>query len=116
MKCSLLPVALLALACSSVQSPRPLAPPAAAESTRRYDFILGPGKAGFETVTIRGNERDVHFEYNDRGRGPKTDSVIVVEDRSFPRSLSTTGNDYYKASITEALSMTNGTLAWSNGS
>jgi imidazolonepropionase-like amidohydrolase len=102
---SLAVLVVLAAACS--QSPRPAvvaSPPAATpanESVRRYDFLMGAGRAGEEVVTEHGNERRVHFEFNDRGRGPKTDSIIVTDSRWIPLSISNKGNDYYKAAVDE---------------
>ncbi len=105
--------ALVADACSQSQKPAVIAlPPNApvqAETVRRYDFLMGAGRAGEEVVRQRGNERDVHFEFNDRGRGPKTDSVIVTDSRSIPLSISNKGNDYLKAAVHEEFA--NGT--WS---
>lgn len=85
-------------------------------STRNYDLILGPGKAGFETVVTKGNAREAHFEYNDRGRGPKTDSTLLLDDHGIPVSVKTTGVDYYKTPVTETLQSSGGKIAWSNGS
>ena len=92
MKLRLLLVALAAVACT--QSPRPAvvaptsAPAPPKGEQRRYDFLMGAGRAGEEVVVQKGNERRVHFEFNDRGRGPKTDSVIVTNERSIPLSIS----------------------------
>src|SRR5260221_1473474 len=106
--------ALVAVACSQSQKPAVIAPPpdapVQAEIVRRYDFLMGAGRAGEEVVVQRGNERRAHFEFNDRGRGPKTDSVIVTNDRSIPLSISNKGNDYYKAAVDEQFA--NGT--WSS--
>src|SRR6202171_290318 len=114
MKSRSLLLALFAFACSQTPQ-KPATAPAAApppnEALRRYDFLMGAGRAGGEVVTQRGNERSVHFEFNDRGRGPKTDSTIATDDRSIVRSLTTKGNDYFKAAVDETFA--NG--AWSNG-
>ena len=107
MKRLALPAALLALACAHTMPP--------AESVRRYDYLLGPGKAGSEVVTTHGNERSIQFEYNDRGRGPKTDSLVVIDERSFPVSMRTTGNDYFKVAVNETLRREGAKVTWSNG-
>jgi imidazolonepropionase-like amidohydrolase len=117
MKLRALLLAALAFACTPATPPPAVtpatpAPAASGESVRRYDFIMGGTVAGGEQVTQRGSERSVHFEFNDRGRGPKTDSTIVLGDGSIVRSLVTKGNDYLKSPVDE--SFVNG--AWSNGS
>src|SRR4051794_37424112 len=115
---------VLAAACSQT-SPTPAVAPrvhteatassveatASAESVRRYDFLMGAGRAGGESVTTSGNVRTVHFEFNDRGRGPKIDSTITTDTRAIPVSITTKGNDYLKAAVDETLA--NG--GWSNG-
>jgi len=68
-------------------------------------------RAGTETVTTSGNTRTVDFEFNDRGRGPKTHTVMSVDAHSITTSLKTEGNDYFKAPVNETFA--NG--AWSNG-
>jgi hypothetical protein len=91
-------------------------PPPPAETTRRYTVLMSTNKAGTQVVTTRGNETIVDFEFNDRGRGPKTHSVIHVDDRGIPVSLSITGNDYFKSTIEERLETTATTVTWKNTS
>jgi len=74
-------------------------------------FILGGHRAGQETVTTNGATRTVDFEFNDRGRGPKTHTVMTTDAKSVTTSLKTEGNDYFKAPVNETFA--NG--AWSNG-
>ena len=64
MKLRVILIAVLAFACS--QTPAPKSAPA--EATRRYDYFLGAGGSGSQVVTMNGNERHAHFEYNDRGQ------------------------------------------------
>src|SRR5258708_26023080 len=86
--------ALFALAAACSQSPKPASvasPPDAVppnETVRRYDFLMGAGRAGEEVVVQRGDERRAHFEFNDRGRGPKTHSPNIAYSRPIPRSIS----------------------------
>ncbi|HEV7570090.1 MAG TPA: hypothetical protein VGQ21_01205, partial [Thermoanaerobaculia bacterium] len=74
-------------------------------------FILGGHRAGQETVTTSGRTRTVDFEFNDRGRGPKTHTMIMTDAHAITTSLKTEGNDYFKAPVDETFA--NG--AWSNG-
>jgi imidazolonepropionase-like amidohydrolase len=72
---------------------------------------MGGHRAGTETVTTQGNIRTIDFEFNDRGRGPKTHTVMSTDAHSVTASLKTDGNDYFKVPVTETFA--NGT--WSNG-
>jgi imidazolonepropionase-like amidohydrolase len=60
---------------------------------------------------VSGDTRAIDFEYNDRGRGPKTHSVLTTGTHSITSSLRTNGNDYFKVPVEETFA--NGT--WSNG-
>ncbi|HEX3582290.1 MAG TPA: amidohydrolase family protein [Thermoanaerobaculia bacterium] len=71
----------------------------------KYTVIMAGHPAGAQTTSIDGATRTVDFEFNDRGRGPKTHTVMS------PGSMTTTGVDYYKASVDETFA--NG--KWSNG-
>ena len=72
---------------------------------------MGGNRAGTETVTTQGNTRTIDFEFNDRGRGPKTHTVMSTDSHSVTASLKTDGNDYFKVPVAETFA--NG--AWSNG-
>jgi cytosine/adenosine deaminase-related metal-dependent hydrolase len=74
-------------------------------------FIMGGHRAGTETVITSGNTRTIDFEFNDRGRGPKTHTVMTTDVHSVTASLKTDGNDYFKVPVAETFA--NG--AWSNG-
>jgi Amidohydrolase family len=74
-------------------------------------FVMGGHRAGTETVIRSGNMRTIDFEYNDRGRGPKTHTVISTDAHSVTSSLKTEGNDYLKVPVVETFA----DGAWSNG-
>lgn len=104
-------LALLAVsftACSYT-TPPPASTPSTNSQTR--SFILGGHRAGTETVQTSGDTRTIDFEFNDRGRGPKTHSVLTTDAHSITSALRTSGNDYFKVPVEETF--TNGT--WSNG-
>ncbi len=75
---------------------------------------MGTNRAGTQVVTQRGNESTIDFEFTDRGRGPKTHTMVRVDDRGLPISIETTGNDYLKAPIEEHFSLENGIAKWKN--
>src|ERR1051325_8876843 len=78
------------------------APMHAAAKAQRWSGRMMGNDAGFLTVerdpdgTIRS-----HFEFNDRGRGPKVDSKLVLAADGTPASLTVDGNEYYKGPVAE---------------
>jgi hypothetical protein len=74
-------------------------------------FIMAGHHAGQETVTTQGNTRTIDFEFNDRGRGPKTHTVMTTDGHSVTTAMKTDGSDYFKVPVAEIFA--NG--AWSNG-
>ncbi|MEA2462679.1 MAG: hypothetical protein QOJ98_426 [Acidobacteriota bacterium] len=100
---------LFALACAHQP---PSQPPL--QETLRYTVLMSTNTAGTQLVTTRGDEITVDYEYNDRGRGPKTHSVIRVDDRGLPVSMTIAGNDYFKQDVEERFSFANGKASWKN--
>src|SRR6266550_8763416 len=77
-------------------------------STRKYVMIMGANHAGTQVTTTSGDTRTVDFEFNDRGRGPKTHTVVTVDATGIPVSETTTGNDYLKAPVDERVTAAGG--------
>lgn len=77
---------------------------------------MSTNRAGTQVVTTRGNEAVIDYEFNDRGRGPKTHTLVRFDARGFPWSLETTGNDYYKTEINERFAVANERATWTNTS
>jgi imidazolonepropionase-like amidohydrolase len=88
----------------------------AREQTQRYTVLMSTNKAGTQVVTTNPGEIVIDYEYNDRGRGPKTHSVIRTDARGVPLSMVTTGNDYLKTVVEERFSTTESTATWKNNS
>ncbi|HVG25291.1 MAG TPA: hypothetical protein VND45_14130, partial [Thermoanaerobaculia bacterium] len=86
------------------------------DETLRYSILMSTNKAGSQVVTRRGDETTVDYEFNDRGRGPKTHTVIRSDARGIPVSMLTTGNDYFKTPIEERFSVSGGNVTWKNSS
>ena len=51
------------------------------------------------------------YQFNDRGRGPRTYSTRTLQD-GIPVAEEVSGNDYMKAPITETFSVQDGTASW----
>ena len=94
----------------------PPATPSDAKLTR-YTFILSGNKAGYESSTRNPDgSLQVHFEFNDRGRGPNINEKIVAGKDGIPVEIEITGVDYLKAPVEEHFSLKQGTASWKNRS
>lgn len=84
-------------------------------STRTYDFILGGNSAGYQrTEVVSATELRISYEYNDRGRGPKLTTTILLDENGIPRKVETSGNDYFKGAVSEKLNVQDGKASWKN--
>jgi imidazolonepropionase-like amidohydrolase len=89
------------------------AAPGAAGGSVRYTVILGGNRSGEQTVArAPSGDYAVHFEYNDRGRGPKLDERIALDAKGWPASIEITGNDYYKGAVSERLHRDGDRIRW----
>ena len=99
-------LALILAGCAHMS--QPLAP------SRHYAMKLGANNAGGMTVTTNASMSVVDFEFNDRGRGPKTHSVYTLDADGLPIDLTTNGNDYLKSPVSERFTMKDGVATWKN--
>lgn len=96
----------------SVVPPLPADIPASAE---RYSMLLMGTLAGQQAVwTASDGALHIFFQFNDRGRGPKTTSVLKLDANGIPVSEIVTGNDYLKSPVNENYSLEAGTAHWKN--
>jgi imidazolonepropionase-like amidohydrolase len=84
-------------------------------SADRYTVLIMGNKAGYATSNqdADGSWR-LHFEFNDRGRGPVTDERVTLDKSGVPASLESTGVDYLKAPVEEHFSLRDGNATWKN--
>jgi beta-glucosidase-like glycosyl hydrolase len=79
-------------------------------ATSRHTILMSGNPAGEQVTTLLpSGERRIHYEYNDRGRGPVLDTVIRPDG-----SMRITGKDYLKNDVTEEFSIANGRAKWSS--
>ncbi|HSN88333.1 MAG TPA: hypothetical protein VL025_16350, partial [Thermoanaerobaculia bacterium] len=87
----------------------------------RYTIDFGGNKAGTAVSRLAG-DRDWRytFEYNDRGRGPKIEQRVMVDERGIPVLFEITGIDYWKNPVDERFELKGGfeggKAAWHNAS
>jgi len=97
------------------QSAVPALPADIPATAERYSCLLTGNLAGQEAVWMA-SDGAMHdfFQFNDRGRGPKTTSVLKLDAKGIPVSEVITGNDYLKSPVHEAYSLDSGTARWNN--
>lgn len=84
-------------------------------ATTRYTILLGGNRAGEQTVLRSpSGEYVVHYEFNDRGRGPKIDERVAVDARGWPSAVEISGVDYFKGAVSERLRLEGGRLRWTS--
>src|ERR1700730_10598882 len=69
--------------------------------SRTYTMMLGANHAGTQVTRVENGRWVVDFEFNDRGRGPKTTTEIRLDDKFVPVSEHITGVDYFKGPVDE---------------
>ena len=80
-----------------------------------YSMLLMGTLAGQQAVwTASDGTLHIFFQFNDRGRGPKTTSVLKLGANGIPVSETVTGNDYLKSPVDENYSLESGTPRWKN--
>jgi imidazolonepropionase-like amidohydrolase len=73
--------------------------------------------AGQQAIwTASDDTRHIFFQFNDRGRGPKTTSIFRLDPSGVPLSEVITGNDYLKSPVNETYALEAGTAHWQNES
>src|SRR5688500_16284586 len=81
----------------------------------RHTVILGGNRAGVQNATVGvDGVREINFEFNDRGRGPKLLSRVKVDPAGLLVDVQTSGNDYLKVPVTETFTLQNGVARWKN--
>ncbi|HZD31729.1 MAG TPA: hypothetical protein VE779_08705, partial [Candidatus Angelobacter sp.] len=117
----LLPL-LLVLVASSLfsqqgQSPMPALPPDIPKDATLWLLLTDKTPAGQDAMwTTPDGAVHEFFQFNDRGRGPKTYSTYRLDSRGIVTFEETTGVDYMKNPVSETFSVTAGEAKWKNSS
>jgi imidazolonepropionase-like amidohydrolase len=84
-------------------------------NAERYSLLIMGNPAGQQVVwTAADGTLHVFFQFNDRGRGPKTTSILTLDAKGVPVSEVITGNDYLKSPVSENYSLEAGLAHWKN--
>lgn len=110
---------LIAVIACGAQSPSkgqiaaPQLPPDIPAAAARYSMLIMGSPAGQQALwTAADGSVHVFFQFNDRGRGPKTSSVIKLDAQGIPVSETVTGNDYLKSPVGETYMQEAGVAHW----
>src|SRR3954467_11258690 len=113
---------LLALVSASAQAPKeasavPALPADIPATAERYSFSMMGNLAGQQAIWTS-SDGNVHmfFQFNDRGRGPKTTSILTLDAKGIPIAETVNGNDYLKSPVSETYTVKAGIASWNNNS
>jgi cytosine/adenosine deaminase-related metal-dependent hydrolase len=84
-------------------------------SQTRYAVLIMEKPAGSQTSTVAADgTRNLSYEFNDRGRGPKLTARVRLDAAGVPTLMEIDGVDYLKAPVAERFSAANGVARWKN--
>jgi Amidohydrolase family len=93
----------------------PPIPDSVPKDAARYSVVSNGNLAGNQSVwTTRDDKRHALYQYNDRGRGPRIETVITIGADGVPTSTRNTGHDYLKGPVDERFSIEGGVARWKN--
>ena len=97
-----------------------LAVSASADASERVEksvLMLAGANAGYQEARYGDDGKlAVHFEFNDRGRGPKLDASYTLDAGAVPTAIELKGVDYLKATVAETYTRSGEAVAWKNAS
>jgi hypothetical protein len=104
-------VTLVAAAAGGVPAPSPVRP----ADTVRFTVLIQGNRAGSQVTVEESPDTElVWFEFNDRGRGPRTETRITIGARALPTVIDISGHDYLKQPVWERFRRSTGNVTWSN--
>jgi cytosine/adenosine deaminase-related metal-dependent hydrolase len=89
---------------------------ASAETQRYVVLMLGKPAGTFDSTRADDGTVTAHFEFNDRGRGPKLDATYRVGDDGTPVAIDVHGNNYLKVDVAETFAREGDSVRWHNTS
>ena len=108
-------VSLLSLPNCRAQAPSAV-PPLPAEvptAADRYSVLMMGNRAGQQAVwTAPDGQVHMFFQFNDRGRGPQTTSVLKLDAKGIPVVETVSGIDYLKSPVNESYALESGSAHW----
>ena len=106
---------LLALSLAAAAANVPELPKDIPASATLYDVQLLEQSAGQMAVwSTPDGKLHAFYQFNDRGRGPKTWSTLTLDSSGVPIAAEIEGNDYMKDSVHESFAVRDGVASWKN--
>src|SRR5215469_11738064 len=97
------------------ESPLPALPADIPKDATLWMLLVDKTPAGQDAVwTMPTGDIQEFFQFNDRGRGPKTYSTYRFGDRGIVSYEETHGVDYMKNQVNESFGIKDGTASWKN--
>jgi amidohydrolase family protein len=105
---------LLLLSCrAQTQSAVPTLPAEIPATADRYTVLVMGNLAGQQAAwTAPDGQLHIFFQFNDRGRGPETTSILKLNSNGRPIAESVRGKDYLKSEVNESYVLASGTARW----
>lgn len=120
------PLLAVLLACLCVEaraqaqdggSPVPVLPAEVPASAARFTFVNSGHPAGQQAVwTASDGTVHIFFQFNDRGRGPITTSVLALDATGLPTRETVRGVNYLKSPVQESFQRAGEEARWTNDS
>ncbi len=99
------------------QSAVPALPADIPGTADRYSVLVMGNLAGQQAMwTAPDGSLHIFYQFNDRGRGPKTTSILKLDAKGIPVAESVNGNDYLKSSVHESYAVESGAARWKSDS
>jgi len=111
---------LLAINCwaqkpQQAQSAVPELPSDIPGTAERYSVMIMGNLVGQQAVwTAPDGELHIFYQFNDRGRGAKTTSIIRMDSDGLPISEKIEGNNYHKSPVHESYTLESRIASWKN--
>ena len=98
-----------------VQASLVTVPPEVPAGAVRYSLVLAGNRAGVMALwKTPDGARHNFFAFNDRGRGPRITTRIVLDRAGIPTEIDAAGNDYFKGPVDEHFRLASGEATWRN--
>ena len=82
-----------------------------------YSVLIMGNPAGRQAVwTAQNGTLHMFYQFNDRGRGPKTTSILTLNASGVPVAETVNGNDYLKSPVSETYTLEGAIARWKNDS